>query len=135
MLEERNIEIMGNRSKSIGARGLVAFAFGFLALLLPMLLNAGETNKSGFAVPRAWTRRGLVLARQKEDFGVSGDPCIVWDEAIKGWRMVFFYSPPGHAQAICLNRDDVGPGQWKLEGPLLVANPQTVGGFHKPFVV
>jgi hypothetical protein len=92
---------------------------------------------TGFSVPRTWERRGLVLERQKhtKDSSVSGDPCIVWDEAITGWRMVFFYSPPGHAQAVCLNRDDVGPGQWRLEGPLPVANPKVVGWFHKPFIV
>ncbi len=125
-------------------------------LILPILCVAGvlvtsaslaqdvpqkpkETKElhSAFTIPNDWARRGLVLERQKDEKGssVSGDPCIVWDEAIKGWRMVFFYDPPGHAQAVCLNRDDVGLGQWKLEGPLPVANPQAVGGFHKPFVV
>jgi hypothetical protein len=49
--------------------------------------------------------------------------------------MVFFYWPPGHAQAVCMNRDDLGPGQWKFEGPLPVTNPQAAGGFHKPFLV
>jgi len=67
--------------------------------------------------------------------GVSGDPCIVWDDAIRGWRMVFFYYPPGHAQAVCANRDDLGPGNWRMEGPLPVTNPETAGSFHKPFIV
>ena len=49
--------------------------------------------------------------------------------------MVLFYDPPGHAQEVCLNRLDIGPGQWKLEGPLPVTNPQAVGGFHKPIIV
>jgi hypothetical protein len=104
-----------------------------------VLQKPGETTelRGGFAIPNTWTRRGLVLERQKDanGSGVSGDPCIVWDEEITGWRMVFFHDPPGHAQAICLNRDDVGPGQWKFDGPLKVANPQAVGGFHKPFIV
>jgi hypothetical protein len=96
-----------------------------------------ETNqpRGGFMIPTGWTRRGVVLERQRSDQGVSGDPCIVWDEAIQGWRMVLFYDPPGHAQAICTNRDDLGPGQWKMEGLLPVANPKAVGGFHKPFIV
>jgi hypothetical protein len=68
----------------------------------------------------------LVLERQRPDQGVSGDPCIVWDEAIRGWRMVLFCDPWGHAQAICTNRDDLGPGQWKLEGPLPVTNPESL---------
>jgi hypothetical protein len=79
--------------------------------------------RGGFAIPSAWTRRGVVLPRQRSDQGVSGDPCIVWDEAISGWRMVLFYDPPGHAQAICTNQADLGQGQWKLEGPLPVTNP------------
>ena len=92
--------------------------------------------REGFAIPTTWTRHGVVLERQQADSGVSGDPCIVWDEAISGWRMVLFYNPWGHAQAICTNRDDLGPGQWKLQGPLPVTNPETVpGGFHKPFIV
>jgi hypothetical protein len=91
----------------------------------------------GFSIPSTWTRKGVVLTRQKglQTMSVSGDPCIVWDDAIAGWRMVFFYSPPGHAQAVCLDRDDLGPGKWKLEGPLPVTNPEAVGEFHKPFVV
>ena len=96
---------------------------------------ANSELRGGFAFPRGWTRRGVVLERQRSDRGVSGDPCIVWDEAIQGWRMVLFYDPPGHGQAICTNREDLGPGQWKFEGPLPVTNPQAVGGFHKPFIV
>lgn len=38
--------------------------------------------RGGFTIPNAWTRRGVVLERQRKDAGVSGDPCIVWDEAI-----------------------------------------------------
>jgi hypothetical protein len=78
-----------------------------------------------------------VIERQKDQrvLSVSGDPCIAWDEAIHGWRMVFFYDPPGHALAVCLNRDDLGPGNWKLQGPIPVTNPAAVGRFHKPFFV
>ena len=89
----------------------------------------------GFVIPNTWARQGVVLERQKADSGVCGDPCIVWDEDIHGWRMVLFYSPPGHAQAICTNLADLGPGQWMFEGPLPVTNPEVVGGFHKPFIV
>ena len=88
-------------------------------------------------VPGAWSRRGLVLPRQ-DGVGVSsvsGDPCIVWDEDAGCWRMVLFYDPPGHAQAVCASRDDIGPGRWVLEGPLPVTNPEAIGRFHKPFLV
>lgn len=94
-------------------------------------------SEKGFTIPHAWTRRGVVLERHKttDDRGVSGDPCIVWDETVPGWRMVLFYDPPGHAQAVCTNLNDLGPGQWRFEGPLPVTNPKDVGWFHKPFIV
>lgn len=110
-----------------------------VAILFAENLSSGAEQQgraaAKFTIPSSWTRRGVVLERQKGGHGVSGDPCIVWDEAINGWRMVLFYDPGGHAQAICTNRDDLGPGQWKFEGPLPVANPEAVGGFHKPFIV
>jgi len=116
---------------------------GHLGLVLALQVAAfaqwqpADTNVSAFRMPHSWTRRGLVLERRKDGdgSGVLGDPCIVWDGEIYGWRMVLFCSPPGHAQAICTNRDDPGPGQWKFEGPLPVTNPEVVGGFHKPFIV
>jgi hypothetical protein len=122
---------------------LVLYVASFFVMSASLAQDVGKQPKEtverrrSFTIPKAWTRSGLVLERQKGErgSGVCGDPCIVWDEAINGWRMIFFYSPPGHGQAVCLNRDDVGPGKWKLEGPLPVANPQAVGGFHKPFVV
>ena len=89
----------------------------------------------GFVIPKTWTRQGLVIERYQADRGVSGDPCIVWDEDIKGWRMVLFYDPWGCAQAICTNPDDLGPGQWKVEGRLNVTNLEVMGGYHKPFFV
>src|SRR5262249_1079954 len=102
---------------------------------VPRTPAENDASRGGFVIPTAWTRRGVVLERQRSEKGVCGDPCIVWDQAISGWRMVLFYDPPGHAQAICTNRDDLGPGHWKLEGPLPVTNPKAVGGFHKPFFV
>jgi hypothetical protein len=87
------------------------------------------------SIPTEWTRKGLVLARANEGQGVAGDPCIVWDPDVTAWRMFLFYDPPGAAQAVCKSKDDIGPGNWTLEGPLKVANPEAIGGFHKPFVV
>ena len=87
------------------------------------------------AIPKEWARNGLVLPRQSGAAGVSGDPCIVWDEDINAWRMVLFFDPPGNAQEVCSKMDANGRGEWKLEGPLPVANPAVVGGFHKPFIV
>jgi hypothetical protein len=114
---------------------MVIFCAATLLATSGSLAQENHELRGGFTIPGAWSRRGVVLERQKSDHGVSGDPCIVWDEAVKGWRMVLFYEPPGHAQAVCLNSNDLGPGHWKFEGPLPVANPQAVGGFHKPFIV
>jgi hypothetical protein len=39
-----------------------------------------------FSIPSQWERRGLALPRAAgRESGVSGDPCIVWDDAIGGW--------------------------------------------------
>jgi hypothetical protein len=89
-----------------------------------------------FSIPTHWERRGLVLPRAAgRESGVSGDPCIVWDDAIGGWRMVLFYDPGGTAQAICMDRDDLSGGHWQLQGALQATNPKVIGGFHKPFIV
>ena len=90
-------------------------------------------------LPAAWTHEGLVLPR-KHDGGnsdVVGDPCIVWDEAIPGWRMFLFYDPPGCGQAICRDRASVGAGHWTFLGPLAFTNPDAMihGGLHKPWIV
>src|SRR5262245_48190247 len=101
---------------------LMLLILGAVSIVEPIAACAQDGSRTpavnqelqkGFAMPSAWTRRGVVLERQRSDKGVSGDPCIVWDEAIQGWRMVLFYDPPGHAQAICTNRDELGLGQWK----------------------
>src|SRR5579872_7089934 len=81
----------------------------------------------GFSIPNHWNRKGVVLERSKSDAGVVGDPCIVWDEDIEGWRMFLFHDPPGHGQSVCMDREDIGPGRWKYEGPLGVTNPEAVG--------
>lgn len=115
---------------------VIAGVISILALAASSV-RAGDSaaEQPGIDIPQSWTRAGLILPHAKGKAGVSGDPCIVWDDEIKGWRMVLFYDPPGNAQAICLNHDDLGPGQWKFEGPLPVANPKAVGNFSKPFIV
>ncbi len=98
-----------------------------------------EQLKQGYAIPRAWTRQGMVLARTLAGSGsdVVGDPCIVWDEEVGGWRMLLFFAPPGHGQSVCLTRDAVGRGQWSAPAPLEFTNPEAIlGGMtHKPYVV
>jgi len=130
---------MRHRSGLIGSLTiplLLAGSFGNYSIRAESVSQKPTENKKpGFEIPKSWTRHGVVLERQRTDGGVSGDPCIVWDDAIRGWRMVLFYDPGGHAQAICTNREDLGPGQWRFEGRLPVANPEAVGAFHKPFIV
>ena len=91
------------------------------------------------SIPRQWRRTGLVLSRTPAGVGahVMGDPCIVWDEALGGWRMFIFSDPPGHGQAICRSAAAVGAGQWEFLGPLTFTNLAALsgGGTHKPFVV
>ena len=88
---------------------------------------------------QGWVRRGLIIPRAGSGEGsdVVGDPCIVWDDDIRSWRMILFYSPPGAGEAVCENPDDPGPGHWRLLGSLKWANPSLLsgGGTHKPFVV
>ena len=93
-----------------------------------------------YDIPQAWQRCGLILAYEQSSDGpcrVAGDPCVVWDDDLPGWRMVLFFNPPGHAQAVCRTPDDVGPGRWQLEGPLPFTNPADIlGGYtHKPYIV
>ena len=86
-----------------------------------------------------WTRDGVVLARNAEGPGseVVGDPCIVWDPEINGWRMILFFSPPGHASSVSF--DPTGaPGTWSAPEPLTFTNPELFPagyGTHKPFII
>jgi hypothetical protein len=94
---------------------------------------SGETAALGRNdIPRSWRRAGIVLQRSLEGPGSSviGDPCIVRDDDIDGWRMFLFFDPPGCGQAICPQKLDAEPGHWKMEGPLVFTNPQDIlGGF------
>lgn len=97
-------------------------------------------------IPRSWTRKGLVIARDPQnhgktatgdlcvaDYGVVGDPCIVWDEEIAIWRMFLFRDPPGHAQAVSTKIVDGLPREWSQIRPLNFEGPDFAT--HKPYVV
>ena len=90
-------------------------------------------NTPAIEIPKAWTRRGLVIPRPAGDDGVMGDPCIVWDDEISAWRMFLFSSSPGHGQSICLEEIDGIPARWSPveEIPFIGAALKT----HKPYVV
>lgn len=86
-------------------------------------------------IPTTWVRQGLLIARssQSSGYGVVGDPCIVWDDAIANWRMFLFCDPPGHGQAVCVQTADGVPVQWSPVEPL--AFEGSGGATHKPYVV
>jgi len=91
-------------------------------------------------IPHAWSRIGCQLTRNKQGFGheVVGDPAIVWDADLPGWRMFLFCSPPGHGQAVCRTTDmETIPTAWEAPGPLTFTNPDALmgGSTHKPVVV
>ncbi len=88
-------------------------------------------------IAKRWTHMGAILPRGGPAVGgVVGDPCVVWDDDINGWRMFLFVEKPGVGEAICLS-DNVGPGSWQYLGPLRFTNPQDIlGGYtHKPYVI
>jgi hypothetical protein len=82
-------------------------------------------------------REGLLLARKDRGLGshVVGDPCVVWDEAAGAWRMILFYSPPGHGEALSFAAD-ARPDAWGEPVPLTFTNPEQFrgDGTHTPFV-
>jgi hypothetical protein len=98
-----------------------------------------DTKAISFEIPQAWRRSGLIIQKSMNGPGSSvvGDPCIVRDDEIDGWRMFLFFSPPGCGHAICPKGLEPGPGHWKLEGPLAFTNPKDLcgGSTHKPYVV
>jgi hypothetical protein len=87
-----------------------------------------------------WARTGLVLGRTAAGNGshVVGDPCVVWDPELSGWRMILFFDPPGHGMSVSMD-PTAAPGTWSEAEPLRFTNPEALpadgGGTHKPFVV
>lgn len=99
-----------------------------------------SSSSATFDLPTSWTRLGLQLPRNPSGFGheVVGDPALVWDEDLPGWRMFLFCHPPGHGQAVCRTTDrETIPTTWDKPAPLGFANPGDLlgGRTHKPVVV
>ncbi len=92
-------------------------------------------DSSGINIPITWTRHGLVLPRSSSgsDYGVMGDPCIVWDDKRSTWRMVLFSDPPGHGQAICTRIANGLPVEWSAVEPIPFTGPPRQ--MHKPYIV
>jgi len=87
-------------------------------------------------IPTTWTHQGLVIARQKQNRGVVGDPCIVWDDAIANWRMILFADAPemrGCGQSVCLHSTNGLPDKWSPVEPIVFEGPHLAN--HKPYIV
>lgn len=80
------------------------------------------------------------------DSRVAGDPCIVWDEDIKTWRMFYFASGfntkgergPRTGIAISKSPEDIGPGDWEKQGAPPLVNPEDIlsrHSWHKWWVI
>jgi len=94
-----------------------------------------------------WKHIGSALSRGSEgsyDADVTGDPCIVWDEEIKSWRMFYFAQRRDSNEkeynsiAQATNSNSVFPdtGDWQKQGPISYTNPEVVGdGAHKPWIL
>jgi hypothetical protein len=93
-----------------------------------------------------WKHLGIAIERGSEkefDSDVTGDPCIVWDEEVKSYRMFYFAQRHENgkevncdAHAIAVSPIEVGPGDWKKEGPLKFINPEALqNGTHKPWIL
>lgn len=91
-----------------------------------------------------------VLARGGEgsiDQGVVGDPCIVWDDEQRTWRMFYFASGfdsetgkrgPRTAMALAASAEQIGPGDWTKRGLVRFTNPAALinpNDYHKWWVV
>jgi hypothetical protein len=59
-----------------------------------------------YGIPKSWRRAVIVLQRSLEGPGsiVVGDPCIVRDDDIDGWRMFLFFDPPGFGISYLLRK-------------------------------
>jgi hypothetical protein len=74
------------------------------------------------------------------DANVAGDPCIVWDDQRKTWRMFYFASGRDGGTALALSRseDRIGPGDWQKAGQPELVNPEALvnrRNWHKWWVV
>ena len=93
--------------------------------------------------PRCVLPRG---APDEFDGAVVGDPCIVWDDEARTWRMFYFAGArqeyarvPSAAtvggMALSRSAEEIAPGDWKKAGPVPVADTPGRRWGHKFWVV
>lgn len=80
------------------------------------------------------------------DSDVVGDPCVIWDEDIKTWRMYYFamgkdsLGIPGVTTGMAISKsgEEIGPGDWEKTGKIKITNPNALmdrHGQHKFWVI
>jgi hypothetical protein len=122
------------------------FLAGTLGLLAAGRVCAAGGDKAGPAgfLERSWRLDPVcVLPRGPQgsyDARVAGDPCIVWDEERRTWRMFYFASGHGSGTALAFSRSEerIGPGDWEKAGQPELANPEALvnrRNWHKWWVV
>ena len=96
-------------------------------------------------VLKDWKHLGIAMPRGDKgsfDAEVTGDPCIVWDETIRKWRMFYFaqrrneegkeFNSVAHSIQIEFDNEK----RWEKQGKLIYTNPEVVGdGAHKPWIL
>ena len=93
--------------------------------------------------PRCVLPRGTA---REYDGGVVGDPCIVWDDEVRTWRMFYFAGagPEYKAQptqgtiagmALSKSAEEIAPGDWTKAGPVPVADTSGRRAGHKFWIV
>jgi hypothetical protein len=96
--------------------------------------------------PQSWKRLGLIVDRGAPgefDSSVTGDPCIVWDPERDSWHMFYFAQKHVegrevncNAHAVSTDKHNLGPGNWKKQGPVSYTNPEALcGDAHKPWIL
>jgi len=97
-------------------------------------------------LPAKWKRLGRILERGcpgEFDSNVTGDPCIVWDDARNCYHMFYFAQRQvdgkevncnGHA--VSTSNTSLEGGNWKKCGELTYTNPEALlGDTHKPWIL
>ena len=94
--------------------------------------------------PDKWTRCGRALERGDQgafDSSVTGDPCIVWDDARACHHMFYFAQRHQDGREInSVGHAITGPGGdalcWNKLGPVHYRNPEDLAGdTHKPWIL
>jgi len=110
-------------------------------VILPERYNYMELNWKIDVTPVLKRSQG-----KEYDSRVVGDPCIVWDDKIKTWRMFYFaggYTKEGRwrvgtGMALSRSVEEIGPDDWMKIEPVKIDNQEALinpMGWHKWWIV